>query len=67
MLPRLGHTVLILVQVVSKLYLFIAVLLLCPANQPSDVLMLLPSMLLCSTLILGALDVRTSVILLSSI
>jgi hypothetical protein len=66
-MPRLNHTVLILVQVLSKIYLYIASLLSCSTLATSDVASLLPATVLSCTLILAAMDVRTTIIVLSSI
>ena len=65
--PRLGHVTLLMLQVLSKVYLFFATMLLIPSNATSDVTSLLPSVLLCLTALLGALEVRTSILVLSSV
>lgn len=66
-LPRLNQTILILVQILSKLYIFIGTLITCANNQTSDVLSLMPALVLCYTLILSAMDIRTLILVLSSV
>jgi hypothetical protein len=65
--PRLGHMTLLMLQVLSKGYIYIATLLLIPSNSTTDMTSLLPATLISLTVLLSSMEVRSSILVLSSV
>jgi hypothetical protein len=64
--PRLGLMMLVLLQLVAKVYLFVGVVLLCPSNSVLDVCTLISVVTLTVSMLFCATDVRTMCVVLSS-